>query len=273
MDEAAWYLKDRRIAVLTGAGMSTDSGIPDYRGPQGSLRKRAPIRYHQFLSDSNDRRQYWARSAVGWPRAAAAAPNPAHFAVARLEEAGLITSLITQNVDGLHQLAGSKSVIELHGSLSSVVCLGCGFRERRGNVQRRIEELNPGWQNRRAELAPDGDAEVPRSLMEKFQVPPCCECGGVLKPDVVFFGESVPRATVDRAFEAVDAAEALLVAGTSLTVYSGLRFLDRATKMGIPAVVVNIGEVRGAHLAAIHVEARLGEALPALVDRLVRNGS
>jgi NAD+-dependent protein deacetylase sirtuin 4 len=180
----------------------------------------------------------------------------------------VITALITQNVDGLHQQAGSNAVIELHGSLSRVVCLGCGSRESRRSVQRRIEELNPGWDRRRAELAPDGDAELPRSLTEEFRVPACSECGGVLKPDVVFFGENVPKETVDRAFEAVEAAEALLVAGTSLTVYSGLRFLDRAAKKGIPAVVVNMGEVRGAHLASIHVEARLGEALPALVDRL-----
>lgn len=271
LDEAAWYLRDRRIAVLTGAGISTESGIPDYRGPLGALRKRTPIRYYEFLSDTNSRRQYWARSAVGWPRADAAGPNPAHFALARLEEAGLISALITQNVDGLHQQAGSKLVIELHGSLQTVVCLGCGRRESRRSVQRRIEELNPGWDNRRVELAPDGDAELPVSLTERFQIPSCSECGGILKPDVVFFGENVPKATVDRAFDAVEAADALLVAGTSLTVYSGLRFLDRAAKKGIPAVVVNMGEVRGAHLAAVHVEARLGEALPALVDRVIGN--
>ncbi|MFW5842642.1 MAG: NAD-dependent protein deacetylase [Spirochaetota bacterium] len=273
LDEAAWYLAERRIAVLTGAGISTESGIPDYRGPDGALRKRTPISYHQFLSDPNSRRLYWARSAVGWPRAASAGPNAAHFALARLEETGLITSLITQNVDGLHQQAGSKAVIELHGSLSRVVCLECGHRVSRRSVQHRIEELNPRWENRRAETAPDGDAEVPRSLTQEFQVPSCSECGGLLKPDVVFFGENVPKATVDRAFAAVDAAEALLIAGTSLTVYSGLRFLDRAARNGIPAVVVNMGEVRGAHLAAMHLEARLGEALPALVDRLIQNGA
>ncbi len=271
LDEAAWYLAKRRIAVLTGAGISTESGIPDYRGPKGALRRRIPIRYHQFLSDPDGRRLYWARSAVGWPRAASAGPNAAHFALARLEETGLITSIITQNVDGLHQEAGSKAVIELHGSLSRVVCLGCGSRESRASVQQRIEELNPSCKDRRAEPAPDGDAELPRSLTEEFKVPSCTECGGLLKPDVVFFGENVAKATVDRAFEAVESAEALLIAGTSLTVYSGLRFLDRAAKKGIPAVLVNMGEVRGAHLAAIHVEARLGEALPALVDRLIRN--
>ncbi len=270
LDEAAWYLRDRRIAVLTGAGISTESGIPDYRGPQGSMRTRTPIPYSRFLSDAEGRRSYWARSALGWPRAAAARPNPGHFALARLEESGLLTSIITQNVDGLHQQAGSKSVIELHGSLSVVVCLGCGAREPRPSVQRRIEKLNPGWDRRRFELAPDGDAELPQSVVEEFRVPACTSCGGMLKPDVVFFGENVPKQTVQAAFDALESAESLLVAGTSLAVYSGLRFLDRAAKLGLPAVVVNMGEVRGAHLAAIHVEAPLGRALPALVDRLIR---
>lgn len=270
LDEAAWYLRDRRIAVLTGAGISTESGIPDYRGPQGSMRTRRPIRYSQFISDPKGRRSYWARSAVGWPRAAAAAPNPGHFALARLEEKGLLTSIITQNVDGLHQQAGSRFVIELHGTLSVVICLGCGAREARASVQRRIEELNPGWERRSFELAPDGDAELPRSVVEEFQIPACSKCGGIIKPNVVFFGENVPKQTVEAAYEVVENAEALLVAGTSLAVYSGLRFLDRAAKLGLPAVVVNMGEVRGAHLAAIHVEAPLGKTLPALVDRLIQ---
>ncbi len=269
LDEAAWYLRDRRLVVLTGAGISTESGIPDYRGPQGSMRTRTPIRYSQFLADPKGRRSYWARSAVGWPRAAAAGPNPGHFALARLEERGLLTSIITQNVDGLHQQAGSKSVIELHGSLSVVVCLACGAREPRASVQRRIEELNPGWDRRRFELAPDGDAELPRFVAEEFRIPACTSCGGIMKPDVVFFGENVPKHTVETAFAAVDNAEGLLVAGTSLAVYSGLRFLDRAAKRGLPVVIVNMGEVRGAHLAAIQVEAPLGRALPALVDRLI----
>lgn len=273
LDEAAWYLRGRRLAVLTGAGISTESGIPDYRGPKGSMRSRSPIKYKEFISDDDARRRYWARSAIGWPRAAEARPNSGHEALARLEEAGLLTAIITQNVDGLHQMAGSRAVIELHGALAWVVCLDCGTPEKRSSVQQRIRRLNPGWEERRVELAPDGDAELPRSLTDEFVVPACTHCGGTLKPDVVFFGENVPRSTVDKAFAALDAAEGLLVAGTSLAVYSGLRFLDHAAKTGLPAVLINLGEVRGSHLASAHVEAPLGEALPLLADRLIASTS
>ena len=273
LDEAAWYLRGRRLAVLTGAGISTESGIPDYRGPQGSMRRRNPIKYKEFVFSDEARRRYWARSAIGWPRAAEAKPNRGHHALTRLEETGLLTAIITQNVDGLHQEAGSRAVIELHGALAWVVCLDCGRSEERSSVQRRIQILNPGWEERRVELAPDGDAELPRSLTDEFVVPACTHCGGTLKPDVVFFGENVPRSTVDRAFAAVDEAEGLLVAGTSLAVYSGLRFLDHAAKRGLPAVLVNLGEVRGAHLASVQVEAPLGESLPLLVERLIASAS
>ncbi len=261
-------LSGRVLAILTGAGISTDSGIPDYRGPEGSMRKRNPIPYREFVGSESGRRRYWARSTVGWPRAGIARPNAAHLALARLEEDGLLTGLITQNVDGLHQQAGSASVIELHGSLSSVVCLECGARESRRDLQTRLEALNPGWQERRAEIAPDGDAELPASLTETFVVPTCLACGGVLKPDVVFFGENVPGEVVTRAFAVVDKAQALLIAGTSLAVYSGYRFLDRAVRNGIPVVIVNVGDVRGADQATLHLQAPLSDTLPRLAEAL-----
>lgn len=260
--EALGVLAGRRFVALTGAGLSTDSGIPDYRSPGRPARR--PIQGPEFRRDPAVRARYWARSAVGWLRLREAAPNAAHAALAAAEARGL-GLLITQNVDGLHQAAGSRRVIELHGALADVVCLGCGAVEPREQVQRRLLAANPGLVTLAA-AAPDGDADV--EPPPDLQVPACGACGGVLKPDVVFFGENVPAERVAAAYAAVDAAEALLVAGTSLTVWSGYRFVRRAAERGVPVVLVNRGPTRGDPLATVRVDAGVGEVLPALIGGL-----
>lgn len=254
------------MAVLTGAGCSTESGIPDYRGPETARRARNPIQYNAFIGDPEGRRRYWARSLVGWPRIEAATPNPAHRAIAALEQAGLVTGVITQNVDGLHQKAGSRQVIELHGALAQVVCLDCGRVDSRAEQQHRMLQANPGWSERRAEAAPDGDAEL--SDVAGFVVPGCVACGGALKPNVVFFGENVSPAVVEASYATVASAEALLVVGTSLTVFSGYRFVRRASDLGLPIAMINMGPTRGDPLVTARLDARAGEVLPALVDAL-----
>jgi NAD+-dependent protein deacetylase sirtuin 4 len=269
-------LRDRRAVVLAGAGCSTESGIPDYRGPEGSLRARKPIQYQEFVRSEAARARYWARSAVGWPRFSAARPNPGHHALARLEAAGVVRGAITQNVDGLHQAAGSRRVVELHGSLAAARCLACGAAEGRDALQRRLLALNPEWAARLfrplagggAEQAPDGDAELPPEALEGFRVPACQACGGVVKPDVVFFGENVPAARLDEAWRLFGEAGVLVVAGSSLTVYSGRRFVYRAQEEGVPIAVVNGGPTRADEAAAVKVEGRLGVVLPALADAL-----
>ena len=266
-------LRGRRIVALAGAGCSTESGIPDYRGPDGSHRARKPMQYSEFVGSCAARARYWARSAVGWPRISAARPNAAHAALARLEAGGVLRGVITQNVDGLHQAAGSRRVLELHGSLSSVRCLACGAALRREAFQSELRTLNPTWaawlESRLVESAPDGDAEVPAEAVERFRVPACPGCGGVLKPDVVFFGENVPAARVDEAWRLYGEGEALLVVGSSLTVYSGRRFLYRARDEGVPVAIVNLGPTRGDEMAAAKVEGRLGAVLPMLADVLL----
>lgn len=257
----AGLLRGRRVAALTGAGCSTESGIPDYRGPSTRDRVRTPVQYKPFLEDPAARQRYWARSALGWPRFSTAAPNAGHRALAAMERRGRLHGLITQNVDGLHTRAGSAQVIELHGNLADVGCLGCGMAEPRAALQARIEALNPGWHTH-ATLGPDGDADL--ASVDGFVVPACVRCGGVLKPSVVFFGESVPQPTVARAFAWVDEADALLVAGTSLTVYSGYRFVRRAAERGIPVAIVNLGPTRGDPLATLRVDAPTGVVLDAL---------
>jgi NAD-dependent SIR2 family protein deacetylase len=273
-------LRGRRAVVLVGAGCSTESGIPDYRGPEGSLRTRRPIQYREFVGSEEARVRYWARSAVGWPRMAAARPNAAHRALARLEEDGRLSGLITQNVDGLHQAAGSRRVVELHGSLAAVRCLGCDATVGRDGFQARLRALNPGWAEAvdrgasvgDAETAPDGDAEVPAWAVGSFRVPACDACGGVMKPDVVFFGENVPAAWVAEAWRVFEEADVLLVVGSSLTVYSGRRFVYRAQKEGMPIGIVNLGPTRADEVAAVKVEGRLGVALPRLAEALLRGG-
>jgi NAD-dependent SIR2 family protein deacetylase len=259
-------LGGRRVLALTGAGMSTESGIPDYRGL--GARPRSPIQHADFLRDARVRARYWARALVGWPKLRAAAPNAAHHALARAEQQGQVLGVVTQNVDGLHGVAGSRRVVELHGALAEVRCLGCAAIVPRDALQARLVEDNPHVASALSAFAPDGDADVDvgAELLAGFRAPDCDACGGVLKPNVVFFGGSVPREVVASAFVMLDEAEVLLVAGTSLAVFSGYRFALRAAERNVPIVVVNTGETRADALAAVKVEGRLGEALPALLD-------
>ncbi len=261
-------LQRYRFVALTGAGMSTESGIPDYRGPGTLRRARQPMRYRQFIHDPEARRRYWARSTVGWPRIAQARPNPGHYALAELEATGYLTGVITQNVDGLHQQAGSRRIVELHGSLADVCCLTCGMRLSRAVLQQRLLELNPAFSVRDALIAPDGDADIPEALLTRFRVPACPRCEGVLKPHVVFFGENVPACRVEAAWGLFDQAEALLVCGSSLTVYSGYRFVLQAAREGKPVVIVNLGSTRGDHFACLRITRRTGQFLPWLVHRM-----
>lgn len=253
---AVELLRGRTFLALTGAGVSTDSGIPDYRGP-GSVDRR-PMTYQEFVSGAAAQQRYWARSFLGWERMGGAAPNPGHHALARLEAAGLCTGVVTQNVDGLHERAGTSRVVALHGRIADVVCLGCGVRTSRSALQRRLAEANPAWLARHAgaPVRPDGDVEVADTA--DFVAPRCASCGGALKPDVVFFGESVPRPRVALCYDLLDAAVArggaLLVLGSSLTVMSGFRFVRHAAKTDLPVVIVNRGRTRGDELATHKLE-------------------
>ena len=265
-------LAGRRTVVVTGAGCSTESGIPDYRTDDGRLKTPEPIRYIEFVRRPEARRRYWSRSAVGWPRMEAAEPNPGHRALARLEAHGLLSGVITQNVDGLHQAAGSEDVVELHGNLGRVRCLDCGRTRDRGRIQERLRAENPDLADQQpegaAEIAPDGDARLGPEAAEGFRVPDCPACGGILKPDVVFFGENVPTERVEGAWRLYDEAEVLLVAGSSLTVWSGYRFVARAVEEGTPVGIVNLGSTRGDGDAAVRVSGRIGTVLPALAREL-----
>ena len=268
--EAIACLRGLRVVALTGAGVSTESGIPDYRSPEALARVRRPIHGPEFVRSASLRRRYWARAMAGWERFRLARPSASHVALAALEQRGVVTSLITQNVDRLHQQAGSANVIELHGALAEVVCLDCGVLEPRDVVQRRMREDNPQWLDGPTPMAPDGDADLPDEVVERF-VPPACVaggCGGTLKPNVVFFGHNVARPIVDDAYARIDAADALLVAGTSLAVFSGYRFLLRAAERGTPIVIVNRGPVRGEERAALKIEASTGATLAALAEAL-----
>lgn len=262
----AQLLAGRRTFVLAGAGCSTESGIPDYRGPETRHRARNPVQFRAFVGDPNARRRYWARAYVGWARIDGARPNPAHLALAALERDGLIPGVVTQNVDGLHHAAGSKEVIELHGALRRVVCLACSALTSREAVQRRIELDNPWIRGRRGEAAPDGDAELDRA--DDLVVPVCEACGGALKPDVVFFGENVPKARVEAAYAQLAQAEAVLVVGSSLAVFSGYRFVKRAWDAKVPIALVNLGESRGDPYASVRIEGRAGDVLPRVVEAL-----
>lgn len=268
-------LSGRRTLVITGAGCSTESGIPDYRTEDGRLKTPEPIRYVEFVRRPEARRRYWSRSAVGWPRMARAEPNAAHRALARLERRGPVVGVVTQNVDGLHQDAGTRSVVELHGNLDRVRCLDCGAVRDRGRIQERLLADNPGLVDRAppgdAEIAPDGDARLAPEVAEGFRVPGCRSCGGTLKPDVVFFGESVPPDRVEAAWELYGEAEAVLVAGSSLSVWSGYRFVARAADEGVPVAIVNLGSTRGDEEAEVRVDGRVGSVLPALARELARS--
>lgn len=267
-DQLAGLLAGRGWVALTGAGVSTDSGIPDYRGPT-SIRA-TPMQYAEFVGSLEARQRYWARSYAGWRRIGHARPNPGHRALAELQAAGLL-GVVTQNVDGLHRAAGSRPVIDLHGQIGWVVCLDCGDRTLRAAVQARLAALNPehvlGDDPGHAELRPDGDAVV--RDWHDFVVADCLACGGRLKPDVVFFGESVPKPRVERAYALVDRAEVLVVAGSSLTVMSGLRFVRHQARRGRPVVIVNRGTTRGDELATLKIDDGCSAVLSGLAQRLL----
>jgi len=259
-----WIAGHRRVFALTGAGCSTASGIPDYRDDQGEWKRRPPVMIQAFRAEEAVYRRYWARAYAGWRRFAAAAPGAAHRAFAAWETAGTLWQLVTQNVDGLHQRAGSRAVIDLHGRLDVVICLGCGARTPRADLQTVMSEANPGWQSV-AEPAPDGDADIDAAAVDAFVAPHCERCGGLLKPDVVFFGENVPGERYEAARAALAAADALLVAGSSLMVYSGFRFVRQAHEAGLPIAIVNRGRTRGDDLAELKVEGDVG---PVLTDAI-----
>lgn len=253
------------VTVLSGAGLSTESGIPDYRGPTGALRRATPMTYQRFTGDAAARQRYWARSHLGWRIVAQAVPNAGHRAVTVLQEAGLLSGLVTQNVDGLHTAAGATGVIELHGNLHRVVCLGCGAASARSELDEALRTANAGWSAPVEQRNPDGDVDLPGQAVRRFTVVDCRRCGGLLKPDVVFFGETVPSDRVDASFALVARARLLLVLGSSLRVMSGYRFVLRAASLGIPVAIVNQGATRGDPHAALTLDAPLGEALPTLV--------
>jgi NAD-dependent SIR2 family protein deacetylase len=262
------------VVVLSGAGLSTESGIPDYRGPSGALRRHAPMTYHAFVSDAVARHRYWARSYLGWPQIEGARPNDGHYAVAALQAVGALSGVITQNVDGLHQAAGTRDVVELHGGLDRTVCLGCGDRASRRDLDDRLRAANPSFRVDVDKVNPDGDVELSDAELVGFRMIGCLRCGGgPLKPDVVFFGESVPRDRVAHCFELVDAAGAVLVLGSSLTVLSGFRFVRHAAQRGIPVAIVNQGPTRGDAFASVRVDAPLGVVLPALAPAQLRADS
>ncbi|MGW5848760.1 NAD-dependent protein deacetylase [Streptomyces sp. NPDC055254] len=256
------------VLVLSGAGLSTESGIPDYRGERGSLRRHTPMTYQEFTASAQARRRYWARSHLGRRAFDRAGPNAGHRAVAAFGRHGLLSGVITQNVDGLHQAAGSEAVVELHGSLDRVVCLSCGALGSRRELALRLEAANPGFDPVPAALNPDGDADLTDEQVGDFSPVPCAECGGILKPDVVFFGEAVPPRRVEHCRELVGAATSLLVLGSSLTVMSGLRFVRQAALAGKPVLIVNRDPTRGDRHAVTRVALPLGATLTALADRL-----
>ena len=255
-----WIAGHRRVFALTGAGCSTASGIPDYRDDQGGWKRRPPVMIQAFRTQEAVYRRYWARAYAGWPRFTGAAPNDAHRAFATWEAAGTLVQIVTQNVDRLHQRAGSRGVIDLHGRLDVVVCLGCGDRTGRADVQAIMAEANASWRVQ-ASTAPDGDADIDAASVESFAAPRCRGCGGLLKPDVVFFGENVPPERYARACEALAGADALLVAGSSLMVYSGFRFVRLAHEAGLPIAIVNRGRTRGDDVARLKIEEDVGTTL------------
>ena len=262
-------MADRRFLVLTGAGISTSSGIPDYRDSEGVRRGKAPMMYQEFLATPQARRRYWARAMLGWPRVRIAQPNKAHLALATLQQRERISGLITQNVDTLHDQAGSHDVIELHGSLHRVLCLDCQLRSQRDAIQRQMEIDNPYLAQVHAVQAPDGDTLLDPALEEHFQVPRCPHCDGErLKPDVVFFGENVAPATAARAMAAVEHAEGLLVVGSSLMAYSAFRLCKAVVEQGKPVIAINLGKTRGDDLLQVKIEAECERLLPLLAERL-----
>ncbi len=266
----ARFLERRpRLFVLTGAGCSTASGIPDYRDPAGEWKHARPVQYADFMARHAVRQRYWARSMVGWPRMAAAAPNRAHHALTALQQRGQVERLVTQNVDGLHQKAGTESVIDLHGRIDAVICMACRLGLSRADWQAEVAALNPAWERHIgvASERPDGDVEIAQADYAGFVVPPCPRCAGIVKPDVVFFGEAVPAGRVSEAKAALAGADALLVVGSSLMVFSGFRFARHAAEADKPVVIVNRGRTRADDLAALRIDGDCGETLTAALEQ------
>jgi NAD-dependent SIR2 family protein deacetylase len=259
-----------RLFVLTGAGCSTDSGIPDYRDADGEWKRAQPVQFRSFMDDALMRKRYWARSLVGWRRFGRARPNDAHRALAALERRGRVGLLVTQNVDRLHQAAGSAAVVDLHGRLDTVRCMGCERRLPREELQQQLIERNPDWVDLDAMDAPDGDADLHGLEFSSFDVPACDECGGVLKPDVVFYGECVPRERVATAMQAIVEADAMLIVGTSLMVFSGYRFAREAAAAGKPIATVNLGRTRADDLVSLKIRRSCTEALAFLLEEDTR---
>jgi NAD-dependent SIR2 family protein deacetylase len=257
-----------RLFVLTGAGCSTESGIPDYRDGNGDWKHRQPVQYRDFVGSEHVRRRYWARSVLGWSRFAQARPNAAHAALAQLETAGRVHQLVTQNVDGLHQRAGSRRVIDLHGRLDTVACLACRQSLLRADWQQALLELNPELLALAARAAPDGDAEPDGYDYERFRIPACPHCGGVLKPAVVFFGESVPKPRIERCYRRLAEADALLVVGSSLMVYSGYRFCRAACEQSKPVAAINLGRTRADAELSLKITEPCGRALSWVLEQM-----
>ncbi|MGN6788254.1 MAG: NAD-dependent protein deacetylase [Rhodanobacteraceae bacterium] len=263
---AAWLAARSRVTAITGAGVSTGSGIPDYRDGDGNWKRSPPVQYRDFVESGAVRRRYWARSFAGWPMFAAARPSTAHLALARLEYTGRVSGIITQNVDRLHQRAGSRNVVDLHGRLDVVRCLQCNHRTRRDDFQQRLRDANPEWNASQVRIAPDGDADLEGADFGAFEIPACEVCGGMLKPDVVFYGESVPRETTAAALAAVESADGLLVAGSSLMVWSSFRLVRAAVARGIPVAAVNRGRTRADDLFAFKIDGECGAVLQRTLD-------
>lgn len=264
----AFIREHPRLAVLTGAGCSTDSGIPEYRDDEGNWKHRQPMQFAEFVKNESKRRRYWARSFAGWHRISNAKPNAAHHAIARLEESGRLTGLITQNVDNLHRAAGSRNVINLHGVLQYIRCLDCGATDSRHDYQCRLQDRNPDWSATITKIAPDGDARIAIGDCGSFDVPGCAICDGIVKPDVVFFGEPVPRSRARRASEILERSDALLVVGSSLMVFSGYRFARLANESGKPVAILNRGATRADGIATHRFSANCAELLSQVVGRL-----
>lgn len=260
---ADFLVENGSVAVVSGAGVSTSSGIPDYRDRNGEWKHAEPIQFTDFVNNPRARKRYWARSYVGWQRFSRARPNAAHFALAGLEASGIVDTLITQNVDRLHSAAGSRRVIDLHGDLGTVRCLGCDASHTRGDYQQALKDANPDWYSEVFRYKPDGDAELADNSHKEFCVPGCRVCGGVVKPDVVMFGENVPKKRVLDASSAVDSAKALLVVGSSLMLFSGFRFARQALLQKKPIAIINNGRTRADDIAELKIEADCGDTLSA----------
>ncbi|MGO1748811.1 MAG: NAD-dependent protein deacetylase [Marinobacter sp.] len=256
-----------KLLILTGAGVSTDSGIPDYRDGEGAWKRKQPVQHRDFMENHETRQRYWGRSLIGWPVIRNAAPNPAHYHIADLELRDRSSLVVTQNVDGLHQKAGTQGVSDLHGRADETLCMSCGYRCPRDDVHDRCAGLNPGFRQYKADTAPDGDADLDVDFSE-FRLADCPQCGGILKPDVVFFGDYVPKQRVYSALDALKASDGLLVIGSSLMVYSGFRFCRYAKEFGKPIATLNLGRTRAEELADLKLNARIGETLKISLDQL-----